>query len=297
MGNTNLIPTELKHLLPEWPSQVAKRDNPAQGHKSHLCHLSPCGQGIFLCQAGVLIPGKWDSTETLSQSLGNFSLLCFHSQKTLSNCCNYLLLPEAVRKGHRILQQMKGAFGSVLGKAAKGFTVPQSSLTPHPKKSQFLHKSRQKELPQPRGESTIILLLLVAPGMGCGCVREQRRHPKRRETAKCLRGSRERLLLPLPKPREQRKLQRCATEPSVSQGRGVVSLLSHDEFITADSLDLAGGRDGAGGFQGVRQHGASRRGRGNAFLGPFLQIWWEGRKETGGISGQGWSCQGAGNAG
>lgn len=37
VGYTNLIPTELKHVLPEWPSQVAKRDNPAQGHKSHLC--------------------------------------------------------------------------------------------------------------------------------------------------------------------------------------------------------------------------------------------------------------------
>lgn len=75
VGNTNLSPTDFKHLLPERPSQGVNRDNPAQGHESHLCHLSPCGQGTFLCQARVPIPGKWDSTESLSQSLGNFPLL------------------------------------------------------------------------------------------------------------------------------------------------------------------------------------------------------------------------------
>lgn len=30
VGNTNLILADLKHLLPEWPSQIANRDNPAQ---------------------------------------------------------------------------------------------------------------------------------------------------------------------------------------------------------------------------------------------------------------------------
>lgn len=71
---------------------------------------------------------------------------------------------------------------------------------------------------------------------------------------------------------------------------------SHEEFITVDFLDVGSGREGVGGLQGVRQHGASRRGRNNAFLVPFLQIWWEERKETGGVRRQGWSCQGPGDA-
>lgn len=76
-------------------------------------------------------------------------------QQTLSNSCNYLLTPGAVRKMHQLLEQRKcPRQGS---QRLHGATVQPNSP---PQKSQFLPKSRQKELPQSGRGSTFILLLL-----------------------------------------------------------------------------------------------------------------------------------------
>lgn len=156
MGNTNLIPTHLKHLLPEWLSQVVKRDDPAQGHKSHLCHLSPCGQGTFLCQAGVPIPGKWDSTESFSRSLGNFPLLCFHSQEPAENPIQLLQLPAPARSCQKKAPNPAADERCVRKRPWQSSQKLHSAIVqPNSpaQKSQFLHKSRQEELPQPRWEA------------------------------------------------------------------------------------------------------------------------------------------------
>lgn len=301
VGDTNLIPTDLKHLLAEWPSQIVNRDNPAQGHKSHLCHLSPCGQGTLLCQAGVPIPGKWGSTESLSQSLGSFPLPCFHSQEPAPDPIQLLQLQAPARSCQKKAPNPGAEERQRIWKRPwqssqrlHGATVwPKSP----PQNSQFLHKSGQKELPQPRGEAHSSFYwwepgwAAVAYGNSAGTRNGGRQRVP--EGKAFVGGSRERLPA-LPKSREQRKHQHCATKPSVSQGREVVSLLSHEEFTTMDSLGLDSGRDGVGGLRGVWQHGASRRGRGNAFLVSFLQILWEERKENGGVRGKGWSCQSIG---
>lgn len=298
VGDTNLIPTDLKHLLAEWPSQIVNRDNPAQGHKSHLCHLSPCGQGTFLCQAGVPIPGKWGSTESLSQSLGNFPLRVSTARsqhQTLSNSCNYRLLPGAVRKRHQILEQRKGsAFGNILGKAAKGFTVPQSGLNPHPKIPNFYTNPGRKSCHSRGGKH--IHPFIGGSRDGLRLCAGTAQAPETEGDSECLRGK---PLLgeagkgsrPCQNPGSRGSTSIVPLNPALSQGRGVVSLLSHEEFTTVDSLGLDSGRDGVGGLRGVWQHGASRRGRGNAFLVSFLQILWEERKENGGVRGKGWSCQ------
>lgn len=172
--------------------------------------------------------------------------------------------------------------------AAKGFTVPQSSLPPHPKNPNFRTNPGRKSCHSRGGKHIHPFIGGTRDGRG-GTVQGNSRCPRGkpwlREAGK---GS-----CPC-QGQQQRNCQRRATKPSVSQGRGAVSLLSHEEFITVDSLDVDTGRDGVGFLQG--QQGASRRGRRSAFWGPFLQILWEQREGTRRVRGKGWSCQGAGNA-
>lgn len=148
--------------------------------------------------------------------------------------------------------------------AAKGFTVPQSSLPPYPKNPNFRTNPGRKSCHSRGGKHIDPFIGGTRDGRG-GTVQGNSRYPRGKPwLGEAGKGS-----CPC-QGQEQRNCQRRATKPSVSQGRGAVSLLSHEEFITVDSLDVDTGKDGVGFLQG--QHGASRRGRRSAFWGPFLQI-------------------------
>lgn len=261
------------------------RDNPAQGHKSHLCHLSPCGQGTLLSPSQ-----ENGAPQKASASHWEISHLCAPTtrsqQQTLSNSCITCSCQELSEKGTKSWSTGKVARSEA--SLAKHPKASWSGLTPHPKNPNFYTNPGRggKHIDPFIGGTRDGLRLrggtVQAPS---GCLR-----------GKPLLGEAGKGSCPCQNPGSREAPALC-TKPSRSQGRGVVSLLSHEEFRTVYSWDLGGGRDGVGSLQEVWQHGASRRGRGNAFLGPLLQILWEERKENGGDQGEGvvlprcWRCR------
>lgn len=120
-------------------------------------------------------PRKMGLHRNLGQSLGNFPLLCFHSQEPAENPVQLLQSPAPARSCQKKPPNPAADERHVRKRPWQSSQrLHNATVQPNPpaQKSQFLHKSRQEELPQPRGGSTSILLL-VAPGMGCGCVWEQ----------------------------------------------------------------------------------------------------------------------------
>lgn len=142
---------------------------------SHTCVTSVRVAKAHSCPR-VPIPGKWDSTESLSQSLGNFPLL-FPQPGASSRPCPTPAIPCSCWSCQKKAPNPGADERWRIQKQPKAPQCHSPAYLPSPKIPIFT-QIRAERAATAEGGSTFILLL-VAPGMGVG---EQRRETALRES-------------------------------------------------------------------------------------------------------------------
>ena len=189
--------------------------------------------------------------ESLSQSLGDFPVspispvLAQLGARTvgLQRSDPIRLLPasrsttrssqELSEKGMKTWGRGKAArWEAPCGKAAEGFVVPRSGLTPPPPKNPNFYTNPCRKSCCSRGGEKHVHPFIdgtrdgLPSRAGTAQAPEMEGDAGRPRGKPFFRGERGKAPAPLPKPREQSKRRRCAAKPSVSRRGGVLSPLS-----------------------------------------------------------------------